>query len=57
MRILKNVSAIVLFLFAFVQISDAQRNGIVWSKDGANYMIIVDGEIVKVNVKKGKKCY
>jgi dipeptidyl-peptidase-4 len=52
MRILKTVSVIVLFLFAFVQMSDAQRKGIVWTKDGLSYMKIVDGEIVKVDVKK-----
>lgn len=52
MRILKIPTAIVLFLFAIIQISYAQKKGIVWAKDGINYLKTVDGDIVKVDAKK-----
>ena len=52
MRIFKITSVTVLFFIAFVQISIAQKKGIVWSKDGVNYFKIVDGDIIKVDVKK-----
>ena len=52
MRILKILTPFVLFLFALIPISVAQKNGIVWAKDGLNYMNIVDGDIVKVDIKK-----